>query len=77
LGVKYVRFRSAERTSVGYLILGDSTLRNKGMFGCKSPPFHICSIRAPFSVARFVISGGYYRGSFEYVIKSIVQLEAP
>ena len=34
----------------------------------------ICSIRAPFSVAHFVISGGYYRGSFEYVIKSIIRL---
>ena len=35
----------------------------------------------PFSVAHFVISGGYYRGSFEYVIESIVRLrlhnEAP
>ena len=43
--------------------------------------FIICSIRAPFSVAHFVISGGYYCGSFEYVIESIVQLrlynEAP
>jgi len=29
LGVKYIRFRSTERTSVGYLILSDSTLRNK------------------------------------------------
>ena len=29
LGVKYVGFRSAERTRVGYLILSDSTLRNK------------------------------------------------
>jgi len=48
----------------------------KGLFGCKSPPFH-----ARFSVAHFVISGGYYRGSFEYVIESIVRLrlhnEAP
>ena len=43
-----------------------------GMFGCKSAPFHNCSIRAPFSVARSVISGGYYRGSFESVIKAIV-----
>ena len=29
LGVKYVGFRSAERTRVGYLILSDSTLRNQ------------------------------------------------
>ena len=37
--------------------------------------FHIiiCSIRAPFSVPRFVISGGYYRSSFESVIESIVR----
>ena len=35
----------------------------------------ICSIRAPFSVARFVISGGYYHGSFESVLKSIVRLQ--
>ena len=35
---------------------------------------HNPSIRAPFSVTHFVISGGYYRGSFEYVIRSIVQL---
>ena len=48
---------------------------SQGLFGCKSPPFHICSIRAPFSVARFVISGGYYHGSFEYVIESIVRLQ--
>ena len=43
------------------------------MFGCKSAPFHNCSIRAPFSVARSVISGGYHRGSFEPVIKAIVR----
>jgi hypothetical protein len=43
------------------------------MFGCKSAPSHNCSIRAPFSVARFVISGGYYYGSFESVIKAIVR----
>jgi len=30
-------------------------------------------IRAPFSVARFVISGGYYLGSFKSVIKAIIQ----
>ena len=35
----------------------------------------ICSIRAPFSVSRFVISGGYHRGSFESVIESIVRLQ--
>ena len=45
----------------------------KGLFGCKSPPFHNCSICAPFSVARFVISGGYYHDSFESAIVSIVQ----
>jgi hypothetical protein len=45
----------------------------KGLFGCKSPPYHSCSIRAPFSAARFVSSGGYYRGSFESVIESIVR----
>jgi hypothetical protein len=33
----------------------------------------ICSIRAPFSVARFVISGRYYRGLFEPVIELIVR----
>ena len=31
------------------------------------------SIYAPFSVTCFVISGGYYRGSFEYVIELIVR----
>ena len=46
-----------------------------GLFGCKSPLFHICSIHTPFSVARFVISGSYYHSSFEYVIKSIVRLQ--
>jgi len=45
------------------------------VFGCKSPPFHNRSIRAPFSVARSVISGGYYRGSLESVIESIVRLQ--
>ena len=35
----------------------------------------ICSTRAPFSVAHFVISGGYYRRSFESVIESIVRLQ--
>ena len=29
LGVKYIRFRSAEKTSIGYLILSYSTPRNK------------------------------------------------
>ena len=29
LGVKYVKFRSAERTSISYHILTDLTLRNK------------------------------------------------
>ena len=32
--------------------------KGKGTFGCKSAPYHICLIRAYFSVARFVISGG-------------------
>jgi hypothetical protein len=45
----------------------------KGMFGCKSAPSHNCSIRAPFSVTRSVISDGYHRGSFESVIKAIVR----
>ena len=36
--------------------------------------FIIYSIRAPFSVARLVISSGYYRASFESVIESGVQL---
>ena len=43
------------------------------MFGCKSAPSHNCSIRASFSVARSVISGGYHHGSFESVIKAIVR----
>ena len=43
------------------------------MFGCKSAPLLNCSIRALFSVARSVISGGYHRGSFEPVIKAIVR----
>ena len=47
--------------------------KGKGTFGCKSAPYHICLIRAYFSVARFVISGGYYRGSFESVNESIVR----
>ena len=29
----------------------------------------ICLIRAPFSIAHFVISGGYYHGLFESVLK--------
>ena len=33
----------------------------------------ICSICASFSVARFVISGGYHRGSVESVNESIVR----
>ena len=33
----------------------------------------IYSICAPFSVARFIISGGYYRDSVESVIESIVR----
>jgi len=49
------------------------TIVNKRPFGCKSAPYHICSIRAPFSVVRFVISGGYYHGPFEYVIELIVR----
>ena len=44
----------------------------QGTFGCKSAPYYICSIRAYFSVARFVITGSYYRGSFESVNESIV-----
>jgi len=46
---------------------------SNGTFGCKSAPYYICSICAYFSVARFVISGGYYRSSFESVIESIVR----
>ena len=45
----------------------------KGIFGCKSTPYHICSIHAPFSVVHIVISGGYYCSPFESVIKLIVQ----
>ena len=41
-------------------------------WGLASGMSHNCSIRAPFSVARFVISGGYYCGSFESIIKLIV-----
>jgi hypothetical protein len=47
-------------------------LAEASMFGCKSAPSHNFSIRAPFIVARCVISGGYHRGSFESVIKAIV-----
>ena len=35
--------------------------------------YRICSICAYFSVARFIISGGYYRSSFESVIESIIR----
>ena len=43
------------------------------MFGCKSASSYNCSIRASFSIARSVISGGYHRSSFESVIKTIVR----
>ena len=46
-------------------------LRDRSVANCLH--IHNLSIHAPFSVTRFVISGGYYRGSFEYVIESIVR----
>ena len=52
---------------------GSGWSRIKGTFGWYGADLHICSICAYFSVARFVISGGYYHSSFESVIKSIVR----
>jgi hypothetical protein len=44
-------------------MLGPPSARSRGY----SVANHICSIRAPFTVTRFVISGGYYPWLIEYV----------
>ena len=46
---------------------------SKGTFGCKSAPYYTCSICATFSVARFIVSGDYYRSSFKSGIELIVR----